>query len=118
MTIARLLSLHLHGAIEVALAAVIMVAAFVLGFEPAALIASLGLGGLMLAVAFATHLGDENALPISTHAAFDTGFAIAMAASAVVFAFSGEGLPALLMGAGALSLTLVSSLTRYSPREA
>lgn len=117
MTIARLLPLHVHGALEVLVALVIMAAPFVLGFEPAAMIASVLLGALVLTVAFATHIGDE-ALPISTHAAFDVAFAVAMAGAAIAFAIADDVAAALFMAAGAVSLVLISSLTRYSPNHA
>ena len=115
MTIARLLPLPIHGAMEVALALVIMAAPFVLGLGPAAMIASLLLGALVLGVALATHAGDEDALPVSTHAAFDYGFAVAMGITAVVFAFTGELGAAGLLAAGGVGMTLISAFTRYSP---
>jgi hypothetical protein len=118
MTIARLLPLHVHGALEVLVALVIMAAPFVLGFEPAAMVASVLLGALVVGIAFATHIGDEGALPISTHAAFDVAFAIAMSVGAVVFAIVEDVPAALFMAAGAVSLILISSLTRYSPDHA
>jgi hypothetical protein len=118
MTIARLLPLHIHGALESALALVIMAAPFVLGFEPAAMIAFLAIGALVLTVALTTHIGEEDALPISTHAAFDIAFAIAMAAAGLAFAFVGQAAAAGLMAAGAVSLVLICSLTRYSPSQA
>jgi hypothetical protein len=95
-----------------------MAAPFLLGFEPAAMIAFVLLGALVLAVALATHIGDEGALPISTHAAFDIAFAIAMSASAVVFAIVQDAAAAAFMAVGAVSLILISSLTRYSPSHA
>jgi hypothetical protein len=119
MTIARLLPLHIHGALETALAVVMMAAAFVLGFGPVAMITSLTLGGLILAVALVTHIGDDqDTLPISTHLAFDLAFAIAMGGAAVAFALNGDAGATALLGAGAASLILLSSLTRYSPRPA
>jgi hypothetical protein len=99
-------------------ALVIMAASFVLGFEPAAMIASLLLGALVLAVALATHVGDEGALPISTHAAFDVAFAIAMGVGAIAFAIVEDAAAAAFMAAGSVSLILISSLTRYSPNHA
>jgi hypothetical protein len=95
-----------------------MAAPFVLGFEPAAMVASVLLGALVVGVAFATHIGDEGALPISTHAAFDVAFAIAMSVGAVVFAIVEDVPAAVFMAAGAVSLILISSLTRYSPDHA
>jgi hypothetical protein len=118
MTIARLLPLHIHGALEAALALLIMAAPFVLGFEPAAMVALLTIGALVLSVALMTHIGDEDALPISTHLAFDIAFAIVMAAGALAFAAVGQAAAAGLLAAGSVSLVLICSLTRYSPNHA
>ena len=118
MTIARLLPLHVHGALEMLVALVIMAAPFALGFEPAAMVASVLIGALVLSVALGTHIGDEGALPISTHAAFDVAFAVAMGIGAIAFAIVDDVPPALFLAAGAVSLVLISSLTRYSPEHA
>jgi hypothetical protein len=114
MTIARLLPFHMHGAIEAALAPVLMVAPFLLGFEWPAAIASIGIGVLILAVALATHAGEESTLPVSTHIAFDVAFAVALALSAVTFALSGDAMAAAFLGPAALALIVLMSFTRYS----
>jgi hypothetical protein len=118
MTIARVLPLHVHGAFETVLAVAMMAAAFVLGLDSPALIASLALGGLILTVALATHADDERSLPTSTHLAFDLAFAIAMASAAVAFAAVGNGAAGLLLATGSLSLLLLVSLTRWSSTHA
>jgi hypothetical protein len=118
MTIARLLPFHMHGAFEAALAPVLMVAPFLLGFEWPAAIASVLIGVLILAVALATHAGEESTLPISTHVAFDVCFVVAMALSAVAFAFAGDVAAAAFLGPAALVLVLLMSFTRYSPSRA
>jgi hypothetical protein len=114
MTIARLLPFHLHGAIEAALAPVLMVAPFLLGFEWPAAIASIAIGMLILTVALATHAGEESTLPVSTHVAFDVSFAVALALSAVTFAFAGDAVAAAFLGPAALALILLMSFTRYT----
>jgi hypothetical protein len=118
MTIARLLPLHVHGALEATLAVIIMATAFVLAFSPAALIASISLGALMLAVALATHADEHGGMAISTHAAFDVIFALALGSAAIASAVIGEVAAALLLGSSAVALTLLTTLTRYSPRAA
>jgi len=97
---------------------VIMAVPFVLGFEPVAVIAFLALGGLVFAVTLVTHVDDEDLIPVSTHAAFDIAFIIAMAAGATAFAFVGQAAAAGLMAAASLSLVLIFSLTRWSPARA
>ena len=115
MTIARLLPLHIHGALEAALAVVIMAAAFLLGLAPVAMIAAFALGATILAVSLATHASDGDGMPISTHLAFDLIFALVAGVAAIAFALVGDVLAASLLGAAAVSQTLLNSLTRYSP---
>jgi len=88
----------------------------VLGFESGAMIASLLLGALILGVTLATQSGEEDALTPSTHVAFDMAFAILLGVAAVGFAIIGDAAAAGLLSAGAVSLVLLSSLTRYSRR--
>jgi hypothetical protein len=118
MTLARLLPFHIHGALEAALAPLIMAAPFLFGFELPAAIASVVIGVLILAVALASHAGEESTLPVSTHVAFDVCFVVAMSLSAVAFAFAGDVAAAAFLGPGALALILLMSLTRYSPSHA
>ncbi len=114
MTIARLLPLHIHGAVEAALALLIMATPFVLGFDPAAMIASLAIGSLILTVAFATHAGGDGELPVSTHLVLDMAFAVALGLAAIAFALAGEAAETALLATASVSLTLLASLTRYS----
>jgi hypothetical protein len=117
MTIARLLPLHVHGALESVLAFALMASALAFGLDAPALVTSLVLGGLILAVALATHADDHDPMPISTHVAFDLLFAMVMGVGAVAFAAVGNAGAAILLSAAAAGLTLLCSLTRYSPRK-
>jgi hypothetical protein len=118
MTLARLLPFHIHGALEAALAMLIMAAPFLLGFEVPAAVASVAIGALILAVALASHAGERSALPISTHAAFDVSFALALAISALAAGLGGDAAAAAFLAPGAFALILLASLTRYSPSHA
>ena len=115
MTIARLLPLDIHGALESALAPALMVAPFVFGFEFAAAVVSVTVGVLILAVALATHATERGPIPISTHAAFDVGFTIVLATSGVLFAFVGDLAAGAFLAGASVTLTLITSFTRYSP---
>ena len=115
MTIARLLPLDIHGALESALGPALMAAPFVFGFQLAPAVVSVTLGALILAVALATHATERAPIPISTHAAFDIGFTIGLAAAAVVFAITGDIAAGVFLAGAAVTLTLITSLTRYSP---
>jgi hypothetical protein len=118
MTLFRLIPLHIHGALEAALAALIMAAPIVLGFGTSAMLVSVGLGAILFGVALATHATEQSALPISTHAALDVALSMAMATGAVALGVIDDGVAAGLLAAGALLLILLTSLTRYSPSRA
>jgi hypothetical protein len=115
MTIARILPFDVHGALEALLGPVLMAAPFMFGFDVAAAVVSVTLGALILGVALATHATERGPIPISTHAALDIGFTIALAAGAVVFAIAGDLAAAVFLAGAALTLTLIVSFTRYSP---
>jgi hypothetical protein len=118
VTIARLLPLHLHGALEAVLGIILIASSFVLGFDPGPMIVSLVIGSLILGLALVSHGGERNGLAVSTHAAFDLAFAMSMAIGAIVFGFSGDALAGSLLAGGAFALLLLSSLTRYSTANA
>jgi hypothetical protein len=115
MTLSRLIPLHIHGALEAALAALIMAAPILFGFSTSAMLVSLGLGAVLFGVALLTHAGEQSALPISTHAALDVALSLAMASGAVALGVIDERMASALLAAGALLLVLLASLTRYSP---
>jgi hypothetical protein len=115
MTIARLLPLDIHGALEAALAPALMAAPFVFGFGVSAAVVSVVLGVLILAVALATHAGEQSLLPISTHAAFDVCFSVALALASVVFALDGDLAAGAVLAGAAVVLIVISSFTRYTP---
>jgi hypothetical protein len=117
MTLARLLPLHIHGALEAALAPVLMAAPFVLGFEAPAAVVSVAIGALMLGAALATHADERPVLPISAHAALDSLFALVLAAGALIFGLDGDAVGGGFMGAVAIAFVLMLSLTRYSTAE-
>jgi hypothetical protein len=115
MTIARILPLDVHGALEVVLGPFLMVAPFMFGFDAAAAVVSVTLGVLILGIALASHATERAPIPISTHAALDVGFTIALAGAGVVFAIAGDLAAGVVLAGAALTLTLIVSFTRYSP---
>jgi hypothetical protein len=117
MTIARGLPLHIHGALEAALAPLLIAAPFLFGFGVPAAITSIVVGVLLLASTLATHADERPVLPVSAHAALDVGFAAALAAAAVSVAAIGDGVGGAVLGASALLVVLIISLTRYSAGE-
>jgi hypothetical protein len=121
VTLARLIPLPIHAALEVALAAVVMAVPFALGFEASALVVALVIGVLMMGtgLAAAAQISGRDgpgALRVSAHADVDLGLALASACAALIFAIGGE------VGAAGLFVTvsaaqgLLAVTTRYSAR--
>jgi hypothetical protein len=121
MTLARLVPLPIHAALEVALAPVVIVAPFALGFDPSALVVAMIIGVLTMGTGLATASqitgrGGPGALRVSAHVDVDLGLALASALAALVFAIGGDVGPAGLFVAVAAAQVLLVATTRYSTR--
>jgi hypothetical protein len=120
MTLLRLVPIHVHAALETLLAPALIAAPFALGFEPAALIAAVVLGVLLMGTALSTgaSLGREpmrdGGMRVSAHASVDLGLAFAAAVCAVVFGFAGEPAAGLFFGAVAILHGALATTTRYA----
>jgi hypothetical protein len=115
----RGIPLSVHGAIEMVAAPAIMVAPFLLGFEPAATAVSVLIGVVLLALALQTE-GAERGMSVSAHAGFDyVVAAIALLGGLTIGAATGEWYATVfLVGVGAAQVALTAS-TRFSvPRGA
>jgi len=107
--ILRRLTLHEHGAIELLAGLALVSAGFVLGFGPAALIASLTAGVLLAG------LGLNDGMSISAHMAADTALAAALVGVAAALAVGGHSLAAVVLASVAaveLALTVGTRWTR------
>ena len=120
MTLLRLIPIHVHAVLETLLAPVLIVAPFALGFDPAAMIAAVVLGVLLMGTALATgaslsgsQAGDAG-LRVSAHASLDLGFAFAATGSALVFGFSGDPVAGLFFGVVAILQGALATTTRYA----
>jgi hypothetical protein len=121
MTLARLIPLPIHAALEVALASIVMAAPFALGFEASALVVALVIGVLMMGTGLAAAAqisgrSGPGALRVSAHVDVDLGLALASALAALVFAIGGEVGAAGLLVAVAAAQGLLAVTTRYSAR--
>lgn len=114
MTLFRLIPLSAHGAAESLAAPLLMAAPFLLGFGPAAGVASVTLGVLLLGLALATH-ADRQAIPLSAHALFDYALGLGMVTAGLAFGLAKGDFAAtiFLIGAGAAHTALTAS-TRFS----
>ena len=105
----RSISLPTHAALELALGLALLAGPFALGLSPAALVAAVCLGVLMVGLALA---GPES-LPLSAHQAFDLALVAALAGGALGLAVSGDPAAGLLLAlVGALEMGLLA-LTRW-----
>ena len=106
----RTISLPIHAALELALGLALLAGPFVLGLDPAGLVAAFSLGVLLTGLA----LAGPDSLPLSTHQAFDLALIAALAGGGVGLGLSGDPAAALLLaGVGALQLVLLT-LTRWA----
>ena len=83
---------------------------FVLGLEPAGLVAAFSLGVLLIGLA----LAGPDSLPLATHQAFDLALVAALGGGGVALGLAGDPAAGLLLATvGALQLVLLS-LTRWA----
>ena len=120
MTLARLIPFHIHAALETALAPVLIVAPFVLGFDAGPMVASVVLGVTMMGTALATGAGladgsrQQPPVRVSAHAGLDRGFSGATATCAIAFGLAGEPMAAGFFGVIAIAHSLLALTTRYT----
>src|SRR4051794_24734958 len=115
MTLFRAIPIHVHAALEVAAAPILMVAPFALGFTPLAGALSIVLGVLLIGLATSVY-GDAQRgnLPLSAHAGLDyTLAAVTIAAGLVAGLAGGYIATVFLAGFGFADMALTAS-TRFS----
>ena len=121
MTLARLVPLPIHAALEVALAPVVIAAPFALGLDAAAYVVALIIGVLLMGTGLATTTliggrGAPQGLRVSAHVDVDLGIALAAAVSALAFAIVGEMAAGGFFAVVAVAQGLLAVTTRYSAR--
>jgi hypothetical protein len=121
MTLARLVPLPIHAALEVALAPIVIAAPFVLGLDSSAYVVALIIGVLMMGTGLATTTllsgrGAPQGLRVSAHVDVDLGIALASAFSALAFAVVGELAAGAFFATIAAAQGLLTVTTRYSAR--
>lgn len=121
MTLARLVPLPIHAALEVALAPVVIAAPFALGLDGAAYVVALIIGVLLMGAGLATITllsgrGAPQGLRVSAHVDLDLGIALAAAVSALAFAIAGDLAAGGLFAVVAALQGLLAVTTRYSAR--
>jgi hypothetical protein len=115
MSAFRAIPIHVHAALEVAAAPLLIVAPFALGFGYVAGALSIALGISLIGLAVSVY-GDpaRGNLPLSAHAGFDYLLAAATIAVGVVAGIAGDYIATVfLVGFGSAHLALTAS-TRFS----
>ena len=118
MTAFRIIPLQAHGALELLVGLLTMVAPFALGFEPAGTVLAVCVGAALVGLALGSTTDERGvpALPVATHHAADYGIAIGLGASAVLFAVTGDDVAGVTLAAIAAAQLALNLSTRYSAR--
>jgi hypothetical protein len=113
MTVLRPLSLPLHGALELPIGVLALVAPFALGFGLAGTVLSVLIGACVVGLALDAA---QQPARVSAHQALDYGIALAAVLVAVPLALAGDTAAALFLGALGLVQLALDATTRYSAR--
>jgi hypothetical protein len=119
MTALRLISLPVHGALELAVGFFTMAAPVALGLSPAAAVIGVVTGALVVGLALSStgaEADGRRTLPIAAHHAFDYGVALGLLGAAAVIGLAGDGLAASVFAVSALAQLALNLTTRYSQR--
>jgi hypothetical protein len=118
VTVARLIPLPIHSALELVVGLFTMAAPFLLGFGPAAAVVAVSIGAVIAGIALAGTTNERGAssLSVATHHAFDYGVALGLAGAAVVVGLAGDAVASLTLAIIAASQLALNLTTRYSLR--
>ena len=111
----RAIPIHVHAALEVVAAPLLVVAPFFLGFDYLAGAMSIAIGILLIGLGTSVYgNGDRGNLPLSAHAGLDYTLAALMVAAGIVAAIAGDRIATVfLVGFGSAHMALTAS-TRFS----
>ena len=115
MSAFRAIPIHVHAALEVAAAPLLIVAPFALGFGYVAGALSIALGISLIGLAVSIYGdADRGSVPLSAHAGLDYTLAAATIAVGVLAGIAGDYIATVfLVGFGSAHLALIAS-TRFS----
>jgi hypothetical protein len=114
MTAFRLISFGVHGALELVIGLALIVAPFALGFGPAATVAGVAIGALIVGLALGAATLEIDRGSVAGHHAYDWGAVIGIAAAAVVLAAVGESAAGVTFAVAGIAMTALALTTRYS----
>jgi hypothetical protein len=107
-------TLPVHGAVEIAVGTALMAAPFVLGMSAAAMVTAVLIGALIVGLALAGS-GSEGrgTIPVSAHAAYDSGLALGLVAAGVLLGIAGDMVALGILAAAGLVQAALRISTRY-----
>ena len=119
MTALRLISLPVHGALELLVGFFLMAAPVALGMSAPAAVLGILIGTLIVGLALSStaeaHDGRAT-MSIAAHHSFDYGLATGLLGTAVVLGVAGDRAAAVLFSAAALMQLALNLTTKYSHR--
>jgi hypothetical protein len=119
MTTLRLISLPVHGALEMIVGFFMMVAPFALDLSPAAAMVGVVAGVLVVGLALSStgaETDGRRTIPIATHHAFDYGLVTGLLGAAAILGFTQDRAAALVFAIAAFAQLGLNLTTRYSHR--
>ena len=119
MTALRLISLPVHGALEMLVGFFMMSAPFVLDLSAAAAMVGVIAGVLVIGLALSStgvEAESRRTIPIATHHAFDYGLVTGLLGVAAILGFTDDRAAAVVFAAAALAQLLLNLTTKYSHR--
>ena len=115
----RLIPPALRSGLLTAVGTGLIVAPLCLGLAPAAVVASVVIGAVAVALALAgTDSGSRGTLPLSAQMVFDRGLALGLIAAALIFGVAGESEAFVVFATAGLGALAVTAMTRYSAKPA
>lgn len=119
MTALRLISLPLHGALEMLVGLFLMAGPIALGASPAGALLGVGLGAVVVGIALSSTASPYEArrpMSIATHHALDYGLVTGLLGAAAVLGAAGDRVAAVLLATAGLLQLALNATTRYSLR--
>ncbi len=113
------LTIELHAALELALAAALILVPYAAGLAPAAIMVGIGTGALLAGLAISgSDPTSRGGLPLSAHATYDWAIGTALLCAGIVLGLAvGSHALILFLAAGIAEFALAGS-TSYSPTRA
>jgi len=115
----RALSIEIHAALELALAAALILLPYALGLSPGSVMVGIGIGALLAGLALTgSDPTSRGGLPLSAHAAYDWAVATGLVCTGIVLGLAAGPVSLIFfLAAGLAEFTLAAS-TSYSARRA